>query len=43
VATLEGAVLADGGTLADLAPTSLFLLGIVPSRGMTGRSLTAMV
>ena len=31
--------LADGGTLADVAPTALALLGIEPPPGMTGRSL----
>jgi len=37
--TIDGARLADGGTLADLVPISLNLLGIPPSVGMTGRDL----
>ena len=41
VVTLEGAALRDGGTLADLAPTCLELLGIAAPPEMTGRSLLA--
>jgi len=43
VATIEGANLASGGTLSDLVPTCLALLGIPPSVGMTGRSLVTNV
>ena len=39
VVTIEGAELAAGGTLSDLVPTCLKLLGIPPSAGMTGREL----
>jgi 2,3-bisphosphoglycerate-independent phosphoglycerate mutase len=39
VATVEGARLASGGALADLAPTALALLGIPPSPEMTGKNL----
>ena len=39
VVTLEGAGLAGGGGLADLAPTCLDLLGVGQPVGMTGRSL----
>ena len=35
--------LADGGTLSDLVPTCLNLLGIPPSAGMTGRDLVTNV
>jgi bisphosphoglycerate-independent phosphoglycerate mutase (AlkP superfamily) len=35
--------LADGGTLSDLVPTCLNLLGIPPSVGMTGRDLVTTV
>jgi 2,3-bisphosphoglycerate-independent phosphoglycerate mutase len=41
VATVEGARLAPGGALADLAPTALALLGLPPSPQMTGRNLLA--
>jgi 2,3-bisphosphoglycerate-independent phosphoglycerate mutase len=39
VVTIPGAQLATGGSLADLVPTCLGLLGIPPERGMTGRQL----
>jgi 2,3-bisphosphoglycerate-independent phosphoglycerate mutase len=39
VVTIAGATLAEGGELADLAPTSLQLLGIEPPVVMTGRAL----
>ncbi|MBA2537042.1 MAG: 2,3-bisphosphoglycerate-independent phosphoglycerate mutase [Actinobacteria bacterium] len=39
VVTLEGASLADGGTLADLVPTCLGLLGLPVPEEMTGRNL----
>ena len=39
VVTMEDARLADGGTLADLVPTCLGLLGIEPPALMTGRDL----
>jgi 2,3-bisphosphoglycerate-independent phosphoglycerate mutase len=39
VVTIPGAQLAAGGSLADLVPTCLGLLGIPPERGMTGREL----
>jgi 2,3-bisphosphoglycerate-independent phosphoglycerate mutase len=39
VVTLEGAELAGGGTLSDLVPTCLALLGMPPAEGMTGRNL----
>ena len=39
VVTIPGAQLAAGGSLADLAPTCLGLLGIPPARGMAGREL----
>jgi 2,3-bisphosphoglycerate-independent phosphoglycerate mutase len=38
VVTIPGAQLAEG-SLADLVPTCLGLLGIPPERGMTGRQL----
>ena len=41
--TMDGAKLADGGTLSDLVPTCLNLLGIPPSAGMTGRDLVTNV
>jgi 2,3-bisphosphoglycerate-independent phosphoglycerate mutase len=41
VVTVEGVALADGGILADVAPTALALLGIEQPAGMTGRSLIA--
>jgi 2,3-bisphosphoglycerate-independent phosphoglycerate mutase len=37
--TIAGAALADGGELADLAPTVLHLLGIEPPVQMTGKPL----
>ena len=43
VVTIQGARLAEGGTLADLVPTCLKLLGIPPDRGMTGRELVTSV
>jgi 2,3-bisphosphoglycerate-independent phosphoglycerate mutase len=43
VLTADGVDLAEGGTLADLVPTCLGLLGIPPSRGMTGRNLVHTV
>jgi 2,3-bisphosphoglycerate-independent phosphoglycerate mutase len=43
VLTAPGAVLRDGGTLADLAPTVLDLLGIEAPAAMTGESLVAAV
>jgi 2,3-bisphosphoglycerate-independent phosphoglycerate mutase len=39
IATLEGIRLADGGILADVAPTILRMLGIEQPKEMTGRSL----
>jgi 2,3-bisphosphoglycerate-independent phosphoglycerate mutase len=39
VVTAAGVRLADGGSLADLAPTCLDLLGVEPPDEMTGRSL----
>jgi 2,3-bisphosphoglycerate-independent phosphoglycerate mutase len=39
VVTIPGAQLAAGGSLADLVPTCLGLLGIPPARGMAGREL----
>jgi 2,3-bisphosphoglycerate-independent phosphoglycerate mutase len=39
VVTIPGAQLSAGGSLADLVPTCLGLLGIAPERGMTGREL----
>ena len=39
VVTLDGAALAEGGTLSDLVPTCLGLLGIPTPPEMTGRSL----
>ena len=39
VVTIPGARLAAGGSLADLVPTCLGLLGIPPERAMTGREL----
>ncbi|MGH3030350.1 MAG: 2,3-bisphosphoglycerate-independent phosphoglycerate mutase [Gaiellaceae bacterium] len=39
VVTLTGAELAAGGTLSDLIPTCLALLGIPPAAEMTGRNL----
>jgi 2,3-bisphosphoglycerate-independent phosphoglycerate mutase len=39
IVTIAGARLAEGGELADLAPTALHLLGIEPPVVMTGRPL----
>jgi 2,3-bisphosphoglycerate-independent phosphoglycerate mutase len=39
IVTIPGATLAEGGELADLAPTALHLLGIEPPVVMTGSSL----
>jgi 2,3-bisphosphoglycerate-independent phosphoglycerate mutase len=39
IVTIPGASLAEGGELADLAPTALHLLGIEPPVVMTGRLL----
>jgi 2,3-bisphosphoglycerate-independent phosphoglycerate mutase len=41
VVTVDGLSLADGGILADVAPTALALLGIPQPEAMTGRSLLA--
>ncbi|MET0126950.1 MAG: alkaline phosphatase family protein, partial [Solirubrobacterales bacterium] len=41
VVTVAGIELADGGVLADVAPTVLALLGIERPAAMTGRSLLA--
>jgi 2,3-bisphosphoglycerate-independent phosphoglycerate mutase len=41
VVTREGAVLREGGVLADVAPTVLELLGVEQPAAMTGRSLIA--
>jgi 2,3-bisphosphoglycerate-independent phosphoglycerate mutase len=41
VLTAPGAVLRNGGSLADLAPTALGLLGIAAPEAMTGRTLVA--
>ena len=41
IVTVEGIDLADGGILADVAPTVLDLLGIDQPEGMTGRSLAS--
>jgi 2,3-bisphosphoglycerate-independent phosphoglycerate mutase len=43
VVTIGGAELAGPGALADLVPTALWLLGIPPDRGMTGRELVISV
>jgi 2,3-bisphosphoglycerate-independent phosphoglycerate mutase len=43
IVTIEGATLAGGGTLSDLVPTCLSLLGIPPSAVMTGRDLVTNV
>jgi 2,3-bisphosphoglycerate-independent phosphoglycerate mutase len=43
IVTIPGARLAEGGTLADLVPTCLQLLGIPAERGMTGRELVISV
>jgi len=39
IATISAASLAEGGELADLAPSALQLLGIEPPVVMTGRPL----
>jgi 2,3-bisphosphoglycerate-independent phosphoglycerate mutase len=41
VVTIAGATVSGPGTLADLVPTALWLLGIPPDRGMTGRELVS--
>ena len=41
VLTVGGLTLADGGILADVAPTALAALGVERPQGMTGRSLIA--
>jgi 2,3-bisphosphoglycerate-independent phosphoglycerate mutase len=41
IATVAGLSLADGGILADVAPTALALLGVEQPAEMTGRSLLA--
>jgi 2,3-bisphosphoglycerate-independent phosphoglycerate mutase len=43
IVTIEGARLASGGSLSDLVPTCLALLGLPPSAGMTGRELVTNV
>jgi 2,3-bisphosphoglycerate-independent phosphoglycerate mutase len=43
VVTADGVELEGGGTLADLVPTCLALLGIPPARVMTGRNLVRTV
>jgi 2,3-bisphosphoglycerate-independent phosphoglycerate mutase len=43
VVTIEGAQVASGGTLSDLVPTCLALLGIPLGEGMTGRNLVGTV
>jgi 2,3-bisphosphoglycerate-independent phosphoglycerate mutase len=43
VVTIDGAKVEAGGTLSDLVPTCLNLLGIPPSVGMTGRNLVTNV
>jgi 2,3-bisphosphoglycerate-independent phosphoglycerate mutase len=43
VVTIPGAELAGPGTLADLVPTALWLLGVPPDGGMTGRELVISV
>jgi 2,3-bisphosphoglycerate-independent phosphoglycerate mutase len=43
IVTAEELELRNGGTLADLVPTCLALLGIPPARGMTGRNLVRTV
>jgi 2,3-bisphosphoglycerate-independent phosphoglycerate mutase len=39
---VEDATLQDGGALADLIPTCLWLLGLPPAEGMTGRILVRL-
>jgi 2,3-bisphosphoglycerate-independent phosphoglycerate mutase len=41
IVTIEGLSLAEGGILADVAPTALALLGFDQPGEMTGRSLLA--
>jgi 2,3-bisphosphoglycerate-independent phosphoglycerate mutase len=41
IVTVAGPSLAEGGILADVAPTALALLGIEQPAEMTGRSLIA--
>jgi 2,3-bisphosphoglycerate-independent phosphoglycerate mutase len=41
IATVEGPSFAEGGILADVAPTALAMLGIEQPSQMTGRSLIA--
>jgi 2,3-bisphosphoglycerate-independent phosphoglycerate mutase len=43
VVTIDGAKVQGGGSLSDLVPTCLNLLGIPPSAGMTGRNLVTNV
>jgi 2,3-bisphosphoglycerate-independent phosphoglycerate mutase len=43
VVTIPGAKLAEGGSLSDLVPTCLGLLGIPPGGGMSGRELVTRV
>ena len=43
IVTVAGLSLADGGILADVAPTALALLGIDQPAAMTGRSLIGAV
>jgi 2,3-bisphosphoglycerate-independent phosphoglycerate mutase len=43
IVTIAAAGLSGPGTLADLVPTALWLLGIPPDRGMTGRELVISV
>ena len=42
VTLVEDATLQDGGALADLIPTCLWLLGLPPAEGMTGRNLVRL-
>src|SRR5207247_1971591 len=43
VVTIPGARLGEGGSLSDLVPTCLSLLGIPPGKGMSGRELVRRV
>jgi 2,3-bisphosphoglycerate-independent phosphoglycerate mutase len=43
VVTIPGAQLGDGGSLSDLVPTCLGLLGIPQGGGMSGRELVTRV
>jgi 2,3-bisphosphoglycerate-independent phosphoglycerate mutase len=43
ILTIPGAMLTDGGSLADLVPTCLKLLGIPPDGVMSGRELVTSV